>query len=159
MDRQQIEQNASQSGIVSKVSNLEVSHHYLRPEYKIEICDGKLDMENGLLSIAKIVPTSGSGPSFIARWHQRTEELDIDMRGASEDEIGMFERSESGYSGHHTTPILDANKHVFQVNVSTPHRAIFEGTMSFSKTYDIRPKDNVRFADKLNAQLISAREK
>jgi hypothetical protein len=150
MDRQQIERNASRSGIVSEASNVQYNLTCRDPEYKIEICDGKLDMENGFLPIAKIVPISGSGPSFVARWDQRAEELDIDMQGSPEDEIGMFKRSEGGYSGHHTRRIPGENKHVFQVNVSIPNRTIFEGSISFSKTHDMRLKDKVGFEDNLN---------
>jgi hypothetical protein len=47
MDRQQIERNASRSGIVSEASNVQYNLSCHDPEYKIEICNGKLDMENG----------------------------------------------------------------------------------------------------------------
>jgi hypothetical protein len=135
---------------------MEVDERHRDSAYRREDCDGSLDMENGWLPVLKLVPISREDPSFIARWDQQKEELDIDILGVSESERNDFKNNRSGYSGHHTNRGANTNKHVFDINIDIPGCKIFEGSVSFSKTNDIRPKDTVRFGDSLAAQIIKS---
>jgi hypothetical protein len=136
VDRQtKITQISSRSGRVSKVSNLEVNSTLIHPDYKSEPCDGILS-ETGKLEVLKIVPKSGDGPYFIARWDQGPEHLDIDMRGASNSTIRKFKKDKDGYSGHHTSRTTDPEKRLFDITIRTPLGTIFDGTVSFSNTYE-----------------------
>jgi hypothetical protein len=85
MDRKRkIEKISNMNGRVSKISNLQVDPRYIHPDYMSEQCDGMLT-ETGKLEILKLVPKSGAGPYFIARWDQVPEELDFDMHNAAQD--------------------------------------------------------------------------
>jgi hypothetical protein len=136
VDRQsKINQINSRSGRVSKVSNLEVNPTLIHSDYKVEPCDGILS-ETGNLEILKVVSKSGNGPYFIARWDQRPEHLDIDMRGSRRSAIKKFKANEFGYSGHHTNRPSDPDKRLFDIQIQTPLGMIFDGTVSFSNTYE-----------------------
>jgi hypothetical protein len=135
VDRQTKINQINKRGRVSHISNLEVSPTVIHPDYKSEPCDGILS-ETGKLEILKLVPKSGDGPYFIARWDQRTERVDIDMHGASRSAIRKFKNEREGYSGHHTRRTADPDKRVFDIQVQMPPLGtIFDGTVSFSNHY------------------------
>ncbi len=89
MSRQKKIEKIKRSDKVSKISDLEAIPNCMHPDYQSEPCDCKLT-ETGSLEVLKVVPKSGDGPSFVARWDQRPEELDIDMHGASKRKISDF---------------------------------------------------------------------
>jgi hypothetical protein len=123
------------NGRASKVSNLKVVSTFIHPDYKAEPCDGILS-ETGRLEILKVFPKSGDGPYFIARWDQRPEHLDIDMHGAPKSGIKKFKANKGGYSGHHTSRPSDPDKRIFDIKILTPLGTTFDGSVSFSLTYE-----------------------
>jgi len=136
VDRQRkIEKIANQSGRVSKVGNLEVHTNSIHPDYALEHCDGILS-ETGKLELLKLVPKSGTGPSFTARWDQKPQRLDIDMHDASTTAAKKFKAEQDGYSGHHTERTSDPHKRVFDVTITVPTGTVFDGSVSFSNTYE-----------------------
>jgi hypothetical protein len=159
VDRQQkINQTNSRSGRVSKVSNLEVNPTLIHPDYKSEPCDGILS-ETGKLEILKVVPKSGDGPYFIARWDQRPEHVDIDMHGAPKSANKQFKANEGGYSGHHTSRPTDPDKRLFDIKIQTPLGTIFDGTASFSLTYEVAVVIKANASMTCDAEVIRAGSK
>jgi hypothetical protein len=159
VDRQQkIDRIANQSGEVSKVSDLEVRWTSLDPNYGIAHLDGVIG-ETGKLEILKVVPISGSGPYFIARWDQGVERIDIDMHGASRTAVRKFKARMDGYSGHHTSRSTDPDKRVFDVKIKIPTGIIFEGTVSFSNTYDMRLRLQSSSKVTVDMTVIRAKQK
>jgi len=157
MDRQQkIEQIRKQSGRVSRVSTLEVNPTHVHLEYRLEPCNGILT-ETGKLEVLKLVPKSGVGPSFIARWDQKPEHLDIDMHGASNSAISKFRNNKDG--GHHTNRTTDPDKRIFEVKIETPAGVIFDGTVSFSNTYEMISVEKTIVTDTLDAVVVGADNK
>lgn len=154
MDRnQKIEKIANLHGRVSRISNLIVDAKHLDSNYIREECDGVLS-ETGELEILKLVPKSGTGPYFRARWDQVPERVDFDMENASNSAIRNFNKHARGYGGHHTDRTTDPNTRVFDVKIELPNRVIFEGQVSFSVTYEV--KETMRAEAKLiiDDQLI-----
>jgi hypothetical protein len=159
VDRQQkINQTNTRSGRVSKVSNLEVNPTLIHPDYKSEPCDGILS-DTGKLEILKVVPKSGEGPYFIARWDQGPEHLDIDMRGASNSATRKFKKDKDGYSGHHTSRTVDPDKRLFDIKIRTPLGTIFDGTVSFSNTYEVTVGIKAYASMTCDAEVIRAGSK
>jgi hypothetical protein len=159
MDRQQkIEQIRKQSGRVSRVSNLEVNSTHVHLEYRLEPCNGILT-ETGKLEVLKLLPKSGVGPSFIARWDQKPEHLDIDMHGASNRAISKFRNNKDGYFGHHTSRTTDPDKRIFEVKIETPAGVIFDGAVSFSITYEMTCVEKTIVTDTLDAVIVRADRK
>jgi hypothetical protein len=155
VDRQQkIGRIANQDG-VSKVDNLKVDPTHIDPDYEVEPCDGTLS-ETGNLKVLKLVPKSGNGPYFIARWDQRPQHLDIDMHGASKDEIRKFKGNRDGYSGHHTSRTTDPDKRIFDVTIKISGGVIFDGTVSFSNHYEVKLSVGCYAVATADATLIRA---
>jgi hypothetical protein len=64
------------------------------------------------------------------------EHLDIDMHEASKTAIRKFKGNKDGYSGHHTNRATNPDKRIFDVTIKTPAGVVFDGTVSFSNTYE-----------------------
>jgi hypothetical protein len=111
------------------------------------------------VEVLKVASKSGDGPYFIARWDQRPEHLDIDMHGAPKSAIKKFKANEGGYSGHHTSRPTDPDKRLFGIEIQTPRGSIFDGTVSFSLTYEVAAVMQVKSALTCDAQVIRAGSK
>jgi hypothetical protein len=160
MNRQQkIDQIAKESG-VSAVGNLDVSVREIALDYEWKHCDG-VRGATGALQIFKVIRKSGTGPYFIGRWDQKAEKLDIDMSGASHEEVRKFTGSKGGYSGHHTNRTKDPDRRVFDVRITIRGRVIFDGAVSFSNTYDERVEVAVLSTIAVHVSLVhrTAQEK
>ena len=136
MDRQQKIERIASKGHVARISNLKVTHKRIHPDYACEPCDGKLG-ETGKLELLKVVPKSGEGPFFMARWDQKAEHLDIDMKNAANSAIRSFKKNRHGYRGHHTMRASNPNERVFDVKIETPNGVIFDGIVSFLNHYEL----------------------
>ena len=136
MNRQQKIQHVASKGHVARISNLKIAHKHIHPDYACEPCDGKLS-ETGKLELLKVMPKSGEGPFFIARWDQKPEHLDIDMKNATNSAIRSFKKNRHGYRGHHTMRASNPNERVFDVKIETPDGVIVDGTVSFSNHYEL----------------------
>ena len=157
MDRQQkIDRVANQSGRVSKVSNLEVTVQFIHADYSFKARDGELS-ETGQLEILEIAPISQEGPYFVGRWDQRPAQLDIDMRRAPSSAIKSFKSKKAGYAGHHTDRSPEPAKRVFDVKIETPDGTIFDGTISFSITYDVIAKSHIEMKDTISMTVTRAK--
>jgi len=119
VNRQEKINQINKRGRVAKVINLEVNTTVIHQDYRSEPRDGILS-ETGKLEILKLVPKSGDGPSFIARWDQRPQQLDIDMHGASPSAVKKFKKDRGGYKGHHTSRTADPDKRIIHIVIQTP---------------------------------------
>ncbi len=64
---------------------------FIHPEYKLhQLPKGKRISPTGLLAIFELRPRTSGRPSFIARWDQKQQRLDIDMAEASDKERSRF---------------------------------------------------------------------
>jgi hypothetical protein len=138
MDREQkIERIKNLNEKVSEVGNLRVTPTSLDSDYQSEHCDGVLG-KTGYLQVLKIVRKDGANPYFVARWDQKDEALDIDIVGASNSASKRFKAGTYGYSGHHTNRSTDPGTRIFDITIRMPKGLIFDGTASFSVTYQVR---------------------
>jgi hypothetical protein len=127
------------SGRTSKVTDLVVAPTYLHDGYEVVHCDDILT-STGRLEVLKLAPKGGDGPSFVARWDNHAEALDIDMRDASDPGQADFKSGRGGYRGHHTVRAADPDRRAFSLRIETPENVkglIFDGEVSFSNTFDV----------------------
>jgi hypothetical protein len=160
MDRQKKIDQIRNRGRVSNFSDLKVDPTFIHPDY--ECCDG-IPSDTGHLLVLKVIPKSGQGPFFEARWDEKPEQLDIDMRGAPKREMKKFKAEKDGYIGHHRARRTgDPNERCYEIEIRTPPPLgkIFEGTVSFSK-HHILPVATVKLQSKVTveARLIRAGSK
>ena len=81
------------------------------------------------------------------------------MHGASLAAIRKFKNKKDGYSGHHTNRTADPDKRLFDIKIQTPLGMIFDGTVSFSNTYEMAIVEQVKLTVTCDAQVIRAGSK
>ena len=158
MDRKQKIQKLSNQDKVSKISDLHLEIKYIDPRYKLEPCDGIIG-ETGKLEVLKLVADLIKEPYFVARWDQRAEHLDIDMKNATKVAVRKFKNGIDGYAGHHTDRTINPKRRVFEINIGIPERAIFHGEVSFSNTYDAHICMHAHATMTTDATVIRAKSK
>lgn len=96
--------------------------------------DGSLQSDTsptGLLRAFKIMPTVAGWPSFIARWDEKADTLDIDILDVDDHVKRLFKGGKGGYCGHHRDRILGEQRK-FEVKVTLPNVVVCEGIVSFN---------------------------
>jgi hypothetical protein len=133
MHRQQKINKIKSEGRVSEVRNLKVDPTFIHPDYKW-LSGDRIPSDTGHVLVLKVIPISGHGPYFEARWDQKPEKLDIDMCAAPKSEKEKFKAEKDGYRGHHRARRTgDPNERCYEMEIQTPlpPGKIFEGTVSF----------------------------
>jgi hypothetical protein len=64
-------------------------------------------------------------------------ELDIDIRGVSDDIVGDFRAKRNGYIGHHTDRSPNRAQRIFNVEIATPQSRVFEGDVFFNVAFSV----------------------
>jgi hypothetical protein len=87
----------------------------------------------GHLKCFDLVPHSEGLPSFEARWDEKDESVDIDIKGVSEEDKDLFKHGTGGYSGHWSrrTPTADTI-YTYGVCIRILRGTVFEGTVDFT---------------------------
>jgi hypothetical protein len=87
----------------------------------------------GHLTFFDLVPVSEGLPSFEARWDEKDESVDIDIKGVSEQDKNLFKHGKGGYSGHWSRRTPTANTiYTYEVYIRIPRGRVFEGTVDFT---------------------------
>lgn len=90
--------------------------------------------KTGLLRVFKLVPESGHLPTFIGRWDEKAQALDIDIENVPDADKERFAAEAAGFCGHHTIRISN-DRRSFLVDSRIPGRQIFRGVVTF--TFDL----------------------
>lgn len=134
MDRnQKIERIKKEDGKVFSVSNLKILTKTLHSDFVLSRHPVNIS-DTGLLLILEILPKSGQGPRFTARWDEAATAMDFDMLDISTSAARKFKNNRDGYSGHHTCRSSDPDVRTFEVKIETPQGVIFEGDVTFNVT-------------------------
>ncbi|MSR71603.1 MAG: hypothetical protein EXS50_02990 [Candidatus Taylorbacteria bacterium] len=122
---------------VDKVSNLTINP-FVSPEYILNIVNEPLS-ETGLLVLFKIDPREDvSLPSFVARWDQNYETLDIDILNIEKGVATLFKGGKGGYEGHHPVRISQSTR-TYKVSIKLPTKDIFSGNVTFNINHGHEP--------------------
>lgn len=156
MNREEKIERLKTQSRVSSVQNLSIDPAFIHPDFQIMPGEGVLS-ETGRLEILKIVSKIGDGICFTARWDHKPEHLDIDMHGTSSSAISKFKNSRDGYLGHHTSRSTDPDKRIFEIKIQTPQGLIFEGSVSFSNTYEEPLSETLELTDSVELVLTKGR--
>jgi hypothetical protein len=132
MDRQQKIDRVANQGRVNHVADLHANTKTIHSNYKLELSQGIIT-ETGELRLFKISPISGTGPSFVGRWDQKDEKVDVDIHGVTNDVATKFNDQKDGYAGHRSEKYFEGDKRLFGVKITIPNELIFDGWFSFTK--------------------------
>jgi len=86
---------------------------------------------DGRLIIAKLRNKKGIPPSFLVRWDEKDDHLNVDIKGVMDTEVESFEKGNGGYSGH-CFKRIKADGSTFEVDIRIPDKQIFHGCVKFN---------------------------
>jgi hypothetical protein len=105
---------------------------YCDTSYALELYKEPRTAPNGRLDIAELRPKEGTLPSFLFRWDEKDNQLDVDIQGVSSTVKKCFKNGIGGYKGHHPQQVQSEGKgRIFEVDIRIPEKRIFHGCMTF----------------------------
>jgi hypothetical protein len=110
--------------------NTEVTCEFLSGDYSEPTCSKPAKAgETGLLEILRIEPKQTGLPTFVGRWDQRANSIDIDLLG-DPSEARMFAMQKPGFRGHKTRTTSERPR-VRALDIETPRTGpVFRGKVS-----------------------------
>ena len=129
-------------GEASHLSNLKITTRYLDSDYDI-LNENLRRSSTRYLGVFSLIPKTAGKPSFHARVDDGTPdnvkdpELDIDIRGVSDDIVRDFRAGRNGYIGHHTDRSPNRAQRIFDVEIATPQGRVFKGDVFVNVTFSV----------------------
>lgn len=123
MDRKKV---AEENGKVFNVGKVEfIKIFYIDKNYRSELYANNKIGKTGRLNIGKLISDKQDLPEFVLRWDEGKGELDVDIYVNGKMDNSLWKHAD--YNGHHSTRIHSGQGSVFELDVSTPNRKIFQG--------------------------------
>jgi hypothetical protein len=100
--------------------------YFVAPDYELRLFEEQKISATGLLKVLELVPSDprATDPSFIGRWDEKANHLDIDATDAN----GNIDKSVR-FTGHHPAALPDRR---FAVEIRTDGgKLVFKGIVSF----------------------------
>jgi hypothetical protein len=116
-------------GRVFDIRDIEADIRYLHTDYEYANGDGSLsDANDDRVLVFHLTPKLTNLPSFVGRWDGGNRsvptkiryDLDVDIRGVSDEEVRQFKSGKKGYDGHHTEQVGSENKYKVRLNEVVP---------------------------------------
>jgi len=83
------------------------------------------------LIIARLWSKEGTPPSFLFRWDEKDNQLDVDIEDVPETVKKCFKHGTEGYAGHRPRRVQSDGR-VFEINIRIPEKQIFHGYVKFN---------------------------
>ena len=129
-------------GEASHLSNLKITTRYLDSDYDI-LNENLRRSSTRYLGVFSLIPKPAGKPSFHARVDDGTPDnvkdpqLDIDIRGVSDDIVRDFRAGRNGYIGHHTDRSPNRAQRIFEFEIATPQGRVFKGDVFVNVTFSV----------------------
>ncbi len=121
-----------------KVFNLKVNTAYIDNDYLLSSLGCNDISETGLIELFKITSKKRDHPSFQARWDEKENLVDIDIKNVSKNISTSFKSEKNGYSGHHSTMVVESPRE-YHSKICLPNKVIFAGTITFNINHGHAP--------------------
>jgi hypothetical protein len=134
MTREEKEQRIQEpDGKVFEALKVRITESHRCQQYVCLVSVDNVMTSTGHLKFFDLVPVSEGLPSFKARWDEKDESVDIDIKGVSEQDKNLFKDGKRGYSGHWSRRTPTANTiYTYDVCIQIPQGKVFEGTVDFT---------------------------
>ena len=102
MTRKEKEECIQRSNRVVGNRDISIQEIYRSQHYTCSQRIANTITSTGLLTVFKLMPLSVNLPYFVARWDEKNQTIDIDIKGkgVSKTEKDLFKKGKGGYSGH-----------------------------------------------------------
>ncbi len=152
MDREKTKELANEA----RVDLVRLRHQ--SDAYELIVLNARIT-DTGLLKAFQITPRDRAAPlpSFIARWDEKENTVDLDPIEMSGTEARRFRAGAPGYSGHHTNRLASCDGRVFSVAIRTPNLGlVFDGDVAVGLTREVGLHETVRVEDSVIFKVIPA---
>jgi hypothetical protein len=107
--------------------NIVPQNRYLDPDYSLRILPISAVTPTGLLAVLRLAPTVPGLPSFVVRWDDKQNTIDVDLEGNASDREA-FKLECNGYKGHHPSTV-SVEPRVFKIDIQLPGRKVYEACL------------------------------
>jgi len=104
---------------------------YCDASYILELYQEPRTAPNGRLVIAELRSKEGTPPSFLFRWDEKDNQLDVDIEDVPDTVKKCFKHGTEGYAGHRPRRVQSDGR-IFEINIRIPEKQIFHGYVKFN---------------------------
>jgi len=125
---------------------------YLDSDYSLGKVPISAVTQTGLLVVLRLGSVVPGLPSFVVRWDDKQNAIDVDLEGNACD-CDAFRHERNGYRGHHPVTI-SVEPRVFKVDIQLPKRKVYEALLTFNVGRSVTLAESLRFQAEFSAELL-----
>ena len=123
-------------------NQISVISEYINPDFKLIILSINRITRTGLLVVAKLLSCDEKQPSFIFRWDNRADALDIDITKVDSPERRLFLDERPGYKGHHSVKASGSDRS-FHCDIAIGDTVYFKGLIGLTLSRELELLDSI----------------
>ena len=144
---------------IDEAHHIDLTTESIDPMFVAEVYESNPTTTTGLTALFRVLSKEKSLPSFVIRWDDRDQTVDVDPERFDAIPKSLWKEERNGYSGHHAKKV-SASPRVNQVELHIPGRLIFKGLLRFNIGIGVQLHDSVALSDSCSATVArSAPEK
>jgi len=122
--------------------------YHIDPDYELnEPSRSEID-EQGLLKVGELKAKKSDLPSFMFRWDEKADSLDVDIQGdpdvVTEKVKDYFRSGTKGYKGHHPIRKEPLENRIFESDIWIPGKNVFRGCVTFNIDRGLELRETIR---------------
>jgi hypothetical protein len=110
-------------------------NYHTDPDYELNQPSRSEIDERGRLIVGELKAKKSDLPSFMFRWDEKDDRLDVDIHGdpdvVTEEVKDYFRRGTKGYQGHHPIRKEPLENKTFEIDIWIPGKNVFRGCITF----------------------------
>jgi hypothetical protein len=131
---------------VNKAYNVKPDIEFIEEGYELITKNQSEITKTGLLTIFSLIPKNNGNPSFVGRWDQLQEVIDVDILNVEEQHVRAFRSAKHGFRGHRPQRISQ-DPRTFLVDISLPSGAVFKGTFTLNIGWGVQMPETLQVMD------------
>ena len=139
------------------VFNIVPENLYLDLDYSLRIVPISAVTRTGLLAVLRLQPTVPGLPSFVVRWDDKQNTIDVDLEGNVIDREA-FKLERNGYKGHHPVTV-SVEPRVFKIDIQLPRRKVYEARLTCNVGRSVSIAETLQFKVEFSAEVLPKERK
>ncbi|MFA5056174.1 MAG: hypothetical protein WC562_08430 [Dehalococcoidia bacterium] len=130
---------------------------YCDKDYILEEYKERRTAPDGRLVIAELRNKEGVPPSFLFRWDEKDDHLNVDINGVTNTIAESFKKGKGGYKGHCPKRRKSENT-TFEVDIRILDKQIFHGYVKFNINHMAKSATSMGLAVSASYKFTSRKE-
>ena len=132
--------------------NIGPQNLYLDLDYSLKVVPISAVTPTGLLAVLRLEPTVPGLPSFVVRWDDKQNTIDVDLEGNATDREA-FKLERNGYKGHHPATV-SIEPRVFKIDIQLPQRKVYEALLTCNVGRSVTIAETLQFKAEFSAEVL-----